>query len=373
MTSKTSKGVKCLDDNFVMPSDVKRAGYMKKLKTMKRKYFVLRDNNDSNEANLCYYDSEKKFRNSSANSQPKRVIYLKDCFSINRKIDGKHKYAIALYTKEDCFTTIVDEEDNLKQWLEALVDSQLLCNDFRTGHCIQYEHVWQVNINRNGLGQTRNMNGVHRLCLTANTLYIVKVDAQSDPPDVYEFPLISIRRCGHTTSTFFIELGRSSSIGPGDIWIQAEDSAIAQNMHEVILAAMSSSKNHEDFGPSQRPRSASTSDKPISSRRPTQTSHTNQNVASFGTSYSSTATTTTAKSTSTNKNSIRERCDSMPSRSRTTSESDSTHDSRHWTPVHYQTTDRLHSGVSARTFSYSPPSHNPLRYMSYHSYAYTLD
>ncbi|CAG2181184.1 unnamed protein product, partial [Oppiella nova] len=60
MTSKTSKGVKCLDDNFVMPSDVKRAGYMKKLKTMKRKYFVLRDNNDSNEANLCYYDSEKK-------------------------------------------------------------------------------------------------------------------------------------------------------------------------------------------------------------------------------------------------------------------------------------------------------------------------
>ncbi|CAG2121603.1 unnamed protein product, partial [Medioppia subpectinata] len=36
------------------------------------------------------------------------------------------------------------------------------------------------------------------------------------------------------------------------------------------------------------------------------------------------------------------------------------HDSRHWTPVHYQTTDRLHSALHNRTLSYSPPSHNPL-------------
>ncbi|XP_054161057.1 serine-rich adhesin for platelets-like isoform X2 [Oppia nitens] len=410
------------ESTFQMPDDVKRVGYMKKLKsvsflqnqTMKKKYFVLRDHNDSNMGSLSYFDSEKKFRHNNG-QQPKRLIYLKDCFSINRKIDGKHKHAIALYTRDECFTTIVEDAEQQRQWLEALHALQNQTNDFRIGHGVHYEHVWQVNINRNGLGQTRNMNGTHRLCLTAHTLYIVKVDPlASEPPDVYEFPLISIRRCGHTTSTFFIELGRSSSIGPGDIWIQADDSAIAQNMHEVILAAMCSSKNHEsDFGgPSQRPRSASTSDKPLTSRRPqsslsTSSSHTNQSMIIFGGGggggggpvYSSTTSSTTsvhqsssnitstttgaAAQTTSMSSSDRVRCDSMPSsRSRTTSESDSlllssSHvvDSRHWTtPQHYGGggggsgsvgDNRLHLTLHSRTLSYSPPSHNPLSSAAY--------
>lgn len=331
-----------------MADDIRKAGYMKKLKTMKKKYFVLRDNHEPNAANLTYFDNEKKFKNSS--SQPKRVIYLKDCFSINRKIDGKHKYVIALYTKEDSFCTVVEDEEQLKDWLDALIDLQSQGIDFRTGHSIHYQHVWQVTINRTGLGQTRNMGGVHRFCLTASTLFIVKVDPQTDSPDIYEFPLISIRRCGHTYNTFFIELGRSSSIGPGELWIQAGDSAIAQNMHEVILQAMCSSKNNEDFGPSQRPRSASTSDKPISSRRPTQSSHSSQNMAIFGTSYSSTASGSVLSSSI--KSSIRDRCDSMPTRSRANSESEPSQDCRQWSAGHY------HSHI--RNFSYSPPSHNPL-------------
>jgi insulin receptor substrate 2 len=205
------------------------------------------------------------------------------------------------------------------------------------------------------------MTGTHRLCLTANTLFIVKFDPQTDSQNGYEFPLISIRRCGHTSNTFFIELGRSSSIGPGELWIQADDSVMAQNMHEVILTAMKSSKNHEEFGPSQRPRSASTSDKPISSRRP-QTSSTNQNNPIFGTpvqSFSS-STSTSVPTQSTTIDSIRDRCDSMPSKSRT-SENESSHDSRLWTSAHYHTSDRLHSGLYNRTVSYSPPSNNPLR------------
>ena len=209
------------------------------------------------------------------------------------------------------------------------------------------------------------MNGVHRFCLTSNTLFIFKVDPQTDRPEYYEFPLISIRRCGHTFSTFFIELGRSSSIGPGELWIQAGDSTIAQNMHEVILQAMCCSKNNEEFGPSQRPRSASTSDKPISTRRPTQSTHTNPNMGVvFGPSYSSTTSGSAVMTASANKASIRERCDSMPSRSRTNSESDS-HDSRLWTPVHYHTN---HSGIHPghRTLSYSPPSLNPLGYFLFY-------
>ena len=342
-----------------MADDIRKAGYMKKLKTMKKKYFVLRDHHEPNQANLTYYDSEKKFKNMS--SQPKRVIHLKDCFSINRKIDGKQKFVIALYTKEDSFCTVVDDEDQLKDWLDALIDLQSQGIDFRTGHNIHYDHVWQVTINRNGLGQTRNMGGIHRFCLTANTLFIVKVDPQTDSPDIYEFPLISIRRCGHTYNVFFIELGRSSSIGPGELWIQAGDSTIAQNMHEVILQAMCSSKNNEDFGPSQRPRSASTSDKPISSRRPTQSSLSSQNMTLFSTSYSSTTSASVLGTSA--KSSVRERCDSMPTRSRANSESEQSHDNKSQrSSSHYH---GALAGSHARYFSNSPPSFNPMLASSY--------
>ena len=44
-----------------------------------------------------------------------------------------------------------------------------------------------------------------------------------------------IRRCGHSHEFFFLELGRSAVTGPGELWLQVEDTVIAQNMHEAIL------------------------------------------------------------------------------------------------------------------------------------------
>ncbi len=116
---------------------------------MKKKYFVLRDNCDANEATLAYYDSEKKFKN--AILQPKRSIYLRDCFSINRKIDAKHKYAIALYTKDECFAIEVDNEIQMKEWLEVMIELQSQSNDFRQGHRSHYgryqSNTYQINLN----------------------------------------------------------------------------------------------------------------------------------------------------------------------------------------------------------------------------------
>ena len=53
---------------------------------------------------------------------------------------------------------------------------------------------------------------------------------------VFLFPiqLASIRRCGHTECFFFMEIGRSAKTGEGELWMQVEDSMIAQSMHEVI-------------------------------------------------------------------------------------------------------------------------------------------
>lgn len=36
-------------------------------------------------------------------------------------------------------------------------------------------------------------------------------------------------------NNFFLQLGRCSVLGPGEIWIQTEDSAIAENFCKIVL------------------------------------------------------------------------------------------------------------------------------------------
>lgn len=98
-----------------------RCGYLKKLKTSRKKWFVLRDETCDTSARLEYYDSEKKFNNGQ---HPKRSIPLKTCFNINKRSDTKHKHVIALYTKDDCFCVVLDSEDELELWLKALLSLQ---------------------------------------------------------------------------------------------------------------------------------------------------------------------------------------------------------------------------------------------------------
>lgn len=104
-------------------------GYMKKLKTMKRKYFVLFADTITERANLRYYDTEKKFRQAVNKREPissKRCIILKDCFSINRKLDTKHPNVLALYTKDECFSIVFEEDKNgeLQNWLVTMLRLQ---------------------------------------------------------------------------------------------------------------------------------------------------------------------------------------------------------------------------------------------------------
>lgn len=93
-------------------------GYLKKQKTMKKKYFVLVSNNGEKPARLEYYDSEKKFR--SRFGHPKRSIVLKSCFHISQRLDTKQKFVIALYTREDSFCIVMENEPEMIKWLDAL-------------------------------------------------------------------------------------------------------------------------------------------------------------------------------------------------------------------------------------------------------------
>lgn len=101
-------------------------GYHRKLKTNKKKYFVVYGDTPEKNARLEYFDSEKKFKQSwlkSSSVQAKRSIVLRSCFNINKRHDIK-KHVIALYTKDDCFCIVFDSEEELNRWLRTLLSLQ---------------------------------------------------------------------------------------------------------------------------------------------------------------------------------------------------------------------------------------------------------
>uniref|UniRef100_A0A8C9VJQ3 IRS-type PTB domain-containing protein n=1 Tax=Scleropages formosus TaxID=113540 RepID=A0A8C9VJQ3_SCLFO len=212
-----------------------------------KRFFVLRAASRLGPSRLEYYDSEKKFRNSLR------------CAS-----GASNKYLIALYTKDDYFPIVAEGEREQDEWYQALSDlmsegrrAQLDADELEDAYGAVspgtvFKEVWQVHVKPKGLGQTKNLTGVYRLCLTAKTLHLVKLN--SETPCV-NLQLMNIRRCGHSESFFFIEVGRSSSTGPGEIWMQVDDSVVAQSMHETILETMKALKAFAEF----RPRSKSQS------------------------------------------------------------------------------------------------------------------
>lgn len=97
---------------------VARHGHLRKLKTMKKKFFVLRAESLECSARLEYYESEKKFK---AGALPRRVLPLKGCYNIMRRLDLKQKHVIALFTREEQFCIVAENEQDLHSWLSAIL------------------------------------------------------------------------------------------------------------------------------------------------------------------------------------------------------------------------------------------------------------
>ncbi|XP_076457017.1 uncharacterized protein LOC143291183 isoform X2 [Babylonia areolata] len=219
--------------HFEMPgSDIQLTGYLKKMKTMKKKYFVLRSTSSSGPARLEYHDSEKKY---NAGLPPKRVIHLHTCFNINRKSDSRHKYAIALYTKEECFSVVCEDEKEQERWLTLMLEYQ---NEFVSEGDRGREHydfVWQVTVQPKGLGQTMNIRGPYRLCMSGFNLYLFKVNM--DKPQ-YVFQLQTVRSVGHDDNTFKMIVGKIAPTGEGELVMHSDDNVIVKNIHETVLSCM---------------------------------------------------------------------------------------------------------------------------------------
>ncbi|KAK3546091.1 hypothetical protein QTP70_022886 [Hemibagrus guttatus] len=230
--------------------DVRKSGYLRKQKSMHRRYFVLRAASERGPARLEYYESEKKFRGGKA-AAPKRALALETCFNINKRADAKHKHMIVLYTRAESFAVAADSEADQDEWYRALLElhckskikanqSKALCDGKSGDYGVPspgpaFKEVWQVKVWPKGLGQAKNLVGIYRLCLTEKTVNFVKLN--SDAAAVV-LQLMNVRRCGHSENFFFVEVGRSAVTGPGEFWMQVEDSVVAQNMHETLLEAM---------------------------------------------------------------------------------------------------------------------------------------
>ncbi|XP_068446486.1 insulin receptor substrate 2-like isoform X2 [Clinocottus analis] len=259
---------------------VKKCGYLRKQKHGHRRFFVLREPTERCPARLEYYESEKKWRNKSA---AKRLITLDSCLCVNKRADAKHKHLIALYTKDEYFAVAADSEQEQESWYTVLTDliaeGKVYDSPASTSSLVgfeeanygliapataAYKEVWQVNLKSKGLGQIKNLTGVYRLCLSSRTISFVKLN--SETPAV-SLQLMNIRRCGHSDSFFFIEVGRSAVTGPGEFWMQAEDSVVAQNIHETILEAMKAMKELSEFRPRSKSQSASTNPISVPTRR----------------------------------------------------------------------------------------------------------
>ncbi|XP_053329548.1 insulin receptor substrate 4 [Spea bombifrons] len=256
--------------------DVRKRGYLRKQKHGHKRYFVLRSQSHLGPARLEYYDNEKKFRSSQragggAGCPPKRVIPLYLCFTVSRRADAKNKHLLALYTKDEYFAMVAESEQEQDAWYQALselinenkkacLDTEELEENYgalRAGTL--FKEVWQVTVKPRGLGQAKNLSGVYRLCLSSKAVHLVKLN--SDVACVHLL-LMNIRRCGHSENYFFIEVGRSSSTGAGELWMQVDDCVVAQNMHETFLDTMKALKAYSEFRPRSKSQSSGTN--PIS-------------------------------------------------------------------------------------------------------------
>lgn len=263
-------------------NNIKKCGYLKKQKHGHKRFFVLKEPSEGFPARLEYYESEKKWKNKSA---AKRVIPLDCCLNINKRADAKHKYLIALYTKDEYFAVASENEQEQESWYRVLTDlmaegkvydgsasnsaSSLVGFDEASYGVITpvtaaYKEVWQVNLKSKGLGQSRNLTGVYRLCLSSRTISFVKLNTEVASVILQ---LMNIRRCGHSDSFFFIEVGRSAATGPGELWMQADDSVVAQNIHETILEAMKAMKELSEFRPRSKSQSSGTNPISVPTRR----------------------------------------------------------------------------------------------------------
>ena len=117
--------------------------------------------------------------------------------------------------------------------------------------------MWHVTVENKELVGGKNssmtsLQGAHRVCLTHDQMVFVPAtntggtDYTRGGP--IEIPITKIRVCGHKEGMFFIQPGRSSGIGHGNLWLDLGDEVMAGSMHQTILKVMYALNQEEANG-----------------------------------------------------------------------------------------------------------------------------
>ncbi|KAG5194174.1 hypothetical protein JEQ12_020535 [Ovis aries] len=259
------------EEDLPVGDEVCKRGYLRKQKHGRWRYFVLKLETADAPARLEYYENARKFRHSVRTAAaaaaaaasgatvpaliaPRRVITLYQCFSVSQRADARYPHLIALFTQNEYFAMVAENESEQESWYLLL--SRLILESKRrrcgtlgaqpegepaalaAAAAVEppfYKDVWQVIVKPRGLGHRKELSGVFRLCLTDEEVLFVRLNTEVASVVVQ---LLSIRRCGHSEQYFFLEVGRSTVIGPGELWMQVDDCVVAQNMHELFLEKM---------------------------------------------------------------------------------------------------------------------------------------
>ncbi|CAL8307801.1 unnamed protein product [Merluccius merluccius] len=256
---------------------VVKRGYLGKAERHRRRYFVLRGGGRTGRpARLEWYGTEEEAAAMSGAGK-RRVICLRCCLGVSKVSSARKGHATALYTKDYTLVMVAADPREQEEWYWAvrrLMEEERRCEDMTAetregedqggdrleeeddGYCTLtsgvFKEVWPVTVKPRGLGRTNSLAGEMRLCLSENSLVLVRVGGGGGglrSPTV-TLPLLSVRRFGHREGMFFLELGRSAPHGPGEVWMEAKDQgdwSVAQQVHEAVRDAVRALRVLPDF------------------------------------------------------------------------------------------------------------------------------
>lgn len=176
------------------------------------------------------------YHQTNASKKPKKSVQFSDLLFADKKYDTSERHAFSIYTKDKTITFLAQDEATMNEWLTKIKE----CHSKLYPEFKRYEAIFEANLLDKGLAKTMNIQGQYRLALCKESLDLIPL--LSTPNQIseqyIELVLRSIRRCGHTDNNFYIESGRHSQIGEGDLWMALSKKSVARQLHELLLATM---------------------------------------------------------------------------------------------------------------------------------------
>lgn len=101
------------------PADVRLCGHLRKQKSQRRRFFVLRED----PPRLECYESEKKFRSGcSGGARPRRSVSLAGACTISKRADARQRHLIVLYTRDSSLGVAAASEAEQQVWYNAMLE-----------------------------------------------------------------------------------------------------------------------------------------------------------------------------------------------------------------------------------------------------------